>query len=60
MPVSTALAEKVTEVTNEAMLSPDGNSVWRGLIGTEEWKISANYNPDGEIYDIRCQLRGTV
>lgn len=57
MPVNLDLATKVMELTNEAMVDPDCSAMWRGFIGTEDWKVVVNYDPDKEAYYIKCMRR---
>ena len=40
----TPLTEKIAEVVEICLSSPEGTAGWRGIIAGEEWKILASYN----------------
>jgi hypothetical protein len=44
----TPLAQKIAEVVDEALLSPEGSALFRGDIEGEEWKIIVDYEGIGK------------
>lgn len=54
------LSEKIAEVTDLALKSPDGYAVWRGELMGEQWKVIVEYDGNDDKFNIYTKRRDYI